>query len=155
MDDIIKNFSSPVWWVSVVIVGIFVSVIGAFLKDYVEGWASSVSSKLQKGRKLKKEAFKQKIQGLAGSSAMREKARFEILKNLIVSLLFLTLSVITFLLGLSAGAIGLLRGLPLAMFFAPAVIAFVFAINRLITDDTYIALKEAEKIRENTSIENT
>jgi len=155
MDEIIKNVASPAWWVSVVIVGILVSIIGAFLKDYVEEWASAVSSKLREVRKLRKEGFKQKIQRLASSSAMREKARFEILRNLIVSLFLLTMSVLTFLLGVFAAGIGVFRGPSVAVFFAPAVIVFIYVITGLITDDTYIALQEAEKIRENNSIENT
>ncbi|WP_058119622.1 hypothetical protein [Photobacterium kishitanii] len=44
MEEFFKSLTSPVWWFSVVIVGIFISVIAAYLKEGIDKCLSLLSS---------------------------------------------------------------------------------------------------------------
>ncbi|CEO39091.1 hypothetical protein [Photobacterium kishitanii] len=42
MDEFFKSLTSPVWWISVVVVGILVSVIAAYIKESIDKILSSI-----------------------------------------------------------------------------------------------------------------
>jgi hypothetical protein len=47
MDEIWKYVSSPTWWLSVVIVSVFTSVLGAYFKTYLDKFFSFISVSLR------------------------------------------------------------------------------------------------------------
>jgi len=44
MEEFFKSLTSPVWWLSVVIVGVIISVVGAYLKVWIDNFFSLLSS---------------------------------------------------------------------------------------------------------------
>jgi hypothetical protein len=146
MKNILDNLSSPAWWVSVVIVGVIVSAIGSLLKDYIGRVLAAVSSKWRNKRHLKKEAYKNRVKCLTESSEFREITRFEIIRNLIVSLIFMALSILGFVLASFLVGLGKVPGILGVIFFAPAAVSFTCGFSKIsMTYDSYDALIEAEK----------
>ena len=45
MEELLRNVSSPSWWVGVVIVGILINLISAYLKPRIDGIASKLSTR--------------------------------------------------------------------------------------------------------------
>jgi hypothetical protein len=65
MEEFFKSLTSPVWWLSVVIVGVIISVVGAYLKVWIDKFFSLLSSawKLRvEQEKLKANELLQQVQ---------------------------------------------------------------------------------------------
>lgn len=144
MDELTKSISSPSWWFTVVIAGVVVSALGSFLKERIEKWASTVSQKSRLKRKSKLIEVEKRIAALIEFPDSRDKARFEILRNLSISIIFFLLSTIFFVLAVLASNIGISKHFLVFIFF-PASLGYIYATLKLLQDNTYIELKQAEE----------
>ena len=44
MKEILDMIGTPVWWVTVVVAGIVVSIVASYLRDFLDNWLSRVSA---------------------------------------------------------------------------------------------------------------
>ena len=61
---ILDNFQSPTWWISVVIVGLIVNVIGQFLYSFIVGRYLATSTWWQNRQKAKDLKYEADLQAL-------------------------------------------------------------------------------------------
>jgi ABC-type polysaccharide/polyol phosphate export permease len=64
MESITKELSNPVWWVTVVIAGIIINLVAAFLFKKMEGSIPNASSKLKYLSEKRKQERKKRIENL-------------------------------------------------------------------------------------------
>lgn len=148
MEKFILNLSSPSWWISVVLVGVIVSVLGAFLKDYVEKIMSILFENWTKRQISNKEFYENQIVMLIKDSDMRAKYRFEVLRSLVISLIFTLLSITIFISSLFFISIGIFDGAKSIVLSIPALLSFMYGFGKLF-DKKYGMLLEAEKRQNN------
>lgn len=67
MEELFENFISPAWWVSVVIFGIFASIISAYLKPLLDNLIAKISTKSKLANEKKQSIFNSKVEILSKS----------------------------------------------------------------------------------------
>src|SRR4051812_1396981 len=71
MNEILQEIKKPVWWVSVVAVGLILNVLSSYLRDGIDrgakrffGWTRSVNARAR-------ERFERNVEGLKGDPTKR------------------------------------------------------------------------------------
>lgn len=64
MEDIVKELSTPVWWVTVVFAGILINVLAAFMLKRLEGILSKISSTFRDKSEQRRAERDQRIEHL-------------------------------------------------------------------------------------------
>lgn len=65
MDKLKELLQDPTWWITVVIAGLIVSTIGAFMKDIISNLLASLSSKYRNWRDARNIEFKRRVEFFA------------------------------------------------------------------------------------------
>jgi hypothetical protein len=77
MNEILKLATSPVWWISVVIVGILINLLSAYLKPPLDDRFGRISTWWRVRSKTKGEAWAKEVERLRASSEGRIAATIE------------------------------------------------------------------------------
>ncbi len=100
MDDLINNVGSLTWWISVVLVGVLINLVSAYLKSLLDRVLSGLSEQWKMRSQLAREADEKLIECLRSSAAAREfqwkaevRARLQTLVSLLLGTLFLLIYV--------------------------------------------------------------
>jgi hypothetical protein len=96
MDELINNVGSLTWWISVVLVGILINLVSAYLKSPLDRALSAVSEQWRARSALAREADEKVIAYLRSSMDARERhwraevrARFQALVFFVLGIMFL------------------------------------------------------------------
>jgi len=82
MENVIQDIMTPVWWITVVIAGIVVNVLAAYLKKLIDKWGASfslsrrekqVQLKLERGERIQKLKHDKHSQVMAGLGELRNR----------------------------------------------------------------------------------
>jgi len=100
MEDFFSSLTSPVWWVSVVVVGILISVIGAYLKEWIDTMFSNLFSFWKSSvrvRRIKHQELVEKMQQCDRTLILLgfEESRFR-LRSMVLSLVGMLCVVLVF-----------------------------------------------------------
>lgn len=87
-------FGDPVWWVSVVVVGILINFFSAYAKGWLDSGLSKVSEKWRRSSDKRKNAQLKKVEELAASEYARLKAMGVVTHSLIRAVSFQVLAFI-------------------------------------------------------------
>ena len=87
-------FGDPVWWVSVVVVGILINFFSAYAKGWLDSGLSKVSEKWRRSSDKRKNAQLKKVEELAASEYARLKAMSVVTHSLIRAVSFQVLAFI-------------------------------------------------------------
>ena len=136
MDEIVNNLSSPAWWIGVVFVGIFISLLAAYLKPFVDGTLAKLSTHWKKRIEKHETKRKEKIKLLQDNSEQRIAAHFQEMRFRIRATQYLIFSVMV--LFFSFTAFDVTEG---PSFFRIAVNVFFFIIMLAGMLEHYQAMK--------------
>jgi hypothetical protein len=78
------------WWVSVMVVALVLTVASAYLVPWIEGALGPLTAGLSTRTERQRQAREARIQELAQSAEARAAARYEILRHLLVGIMFIT-----------------------------------------------------------------
>ena len=67
MKDFIKDLSSPYWWLTAALAGVFFNVVASYLRDAIDKAAPRVSSRLRLWTRRKVEEFSSDIDRASGN----------------------------------------------------------------------------------------
>jgi hypothetical protein len=65
MQKFITEIATWYWWLSVVLVGLVINLVSAYLKPWIDGWWSNRSERARARRKVETEEFQRKTSHLA------------------------------------------------------------------------------------------
>ena len=95
MNDIINELAKPVWWVSVVIAGIIINLISAYLKTRLDrtlsgasAWWTSQSGKSKKDWAERVERISEGGEELAYAIALESRQRLQSIQALLMAALY-------------------------------------------------------------------
>jgi uncharacterized membrane protein len=87
-------FGDPVWWVSVVVVGVLINFFSAYAKEWLDNGLSKISEKWQRSSDKRRSTQLKKVELLAVSEYARLKAMGVVTHSLIRSVSFQVLAFI-------------------------------------------------------------
>ncbi len=80
MDELIKQFQKPEWWISVVVVGLLINIISDYLKPTLDSFFARFSSKVRQTSERQKLVFESDVQNLINNPEQLTSLKLETLR---------------------------------------------------------------------------
>jgi hypothetical protein len=144
MNDLVNELTKPVWWVSVVVVGILVNLASAYFKSILDRSLTTTTRWWQLRSSARRKAWENYVNLLKTSQEALNQARYLELRARLQAIFFLICATVFFLIDFFVRASEQKFSLFLTIFpLASAALFFVVAYRYLID-----AIKKGEAIHE-------
>jgi hypothetical protein len=101
MDELIRNLGSASWWIGVVLVGIATSIMAAYAKPALDRLISGFSQWWSTRTEARQQEFLARVREAADNEIVRAELRFEVLRVLLVSALYIVLGIVLMIVGVT------------------------------------------------------
>ena len=139
MESFVENLQSPAWWISVVVVGIILSVVSQYLKEVIDSSLSRISVSWRSRSEKAKANRLREIEVLRGDNHKQYLLLFEEMRNRISAGVY---TILAFLIAIFS--IFMTPGTPRSVFlFVAGLLALFGFISHVVANNNKLLIEDA------------